>query len=371
MLSNSKALLLLVGLVLLLSTCFSQTGVLTPEQIDPYSFDPTAIAKTATYNAQATKAYTDGNYEDAARFYLAHLQSKPDDSTAWYNLSCCYGLLGRAELAAKYLKLAYQAGYTDLEHIAQDTDFTQVRETAEFTSAMDSLGVWSERRAYYEGDTRWLSTRNLMPYHLLLPKDYDPQKSYTLLIGLHGYGDVAKNFSHLWRYLDKDELIYVVPEAPYPFTEGNIGFSWNPPLDYETPEMAAAVELLEQYILDVREDIALDYKIGSTWLLGFSQGAYMGYLLTIRNPWLYEGLIACGGGLVGDMITDEQFEAAKELKVVISHGKQDQVVPFDEATTAKDILSKYDFKNVYLDEFDGAHRVSPTAFGYFRKWRSK
>lgn len=362
------ALPLMAGL-LLLTACANQLGTLVPELIDPYTYEPKA--PTAANLNLAAQYYEKGDYENAARYFMAHLNSKPDDANAWYNLSCCFGLLGRGDLAGKYLMRAYKAGFTDIAHVKQDKDFEKVRDNKDFGTAMDSLRVWSERQAWYEGEMKYISSTHLMPYWLHLPQKFSQNQSYTLVIGLHGFGDKAKNFSRMWKNLETDNVIFAVPEAPYPFTDSFAGFSWSPWLEMDDPQSAQADAMLEEYILDLCAELGASYNISSVWLFGFSQGAYTGYILGIRNPQVFDGLIACGGGLLEQYLTKDQFNAARNLKVIVSHGRQDTIVAYAEADKAMKALTAYDFPNVHLDSFEGGHEVSPTAFEKFRAWKNK
>lgn len=362
-----KKLLILAALCALLPLA-AQNGLPGPEDIDPYTYDPLEkVSPDGDYALQAQAAYNEGEYEMAARYYLAHLRDHRDDPTSLYNLACCYGLLGRDELAAKYLKRSYQAGFTYLEHIRQDPDFSKVRETESFAAAMDSLQTWAQRKAKYEGKQEYLQISQLIPCRLLLPEDYDPDKEYTLLIGLHGYGDKATSFSRLWHYLEEGDLIFAVPEAPYPFMEGQIGFSWTPQIPEDDPRAEQAFELMSEYIFQLIEQLESAHKIGETWILGFSQGAFIGYPLALRNPETIDGLVACGGGLMVDL-QDDVYAAAKGLKIIISHGKDDRVIPFSEALDARGFLEEKGFKDIRWDEFEGGHTVSPSAIEAFLEW---
>jgi phospholipase/carboxylesterase len=357
-----KATLLFLLLLASASVCLAQAVPALPENIDPYAFDPLSGQDTAGYDALAYEAYGKGNWEEAAKYYLAHLQTHREDITAWYNLSCCYGLLNKPDLAAKYLMQAYKAGYTDMGHIKADTDYDLVRESDAFKAALDSLGTWQQRKAYYEGETRYLAAEVMLPFKLHVPASYDPAKKYPLLIGLHGFGDQAQRFSRLWRYLENEDIIFAVPEAPYPYSESQPGFSWEPVgLPFDSEDLNQAYSFVNDYILDLKDWITSSYNIGDTWLLGFSQGAYFGYVLALNDPTSYTGLVACGGGIIQEAMQELNYDAARELKIIISHGTQDKVVPYQQALDARKYLEEHGFKNLVFDSFEGAHSVSPSA----------
>ena len=159
-------------------------------------FDPTEQVTTPTtnYRDKAYGFYQEGNFEQAARYYLAYLKNNPEDAGSWYNLSCCYGLLGGAKEAAKYLKIAYKKGFKDLNHIRMDKDFDSVKTAKTFTAALDSLQIWNEKEAFYKGKMEYFAVHQYIPYWIHLPKDFDAKKEYSLMIGLHGYGDVDHQF---------------------------------------------------------------------------------------------------------------------------------------------------------------------------------
>jgi predicted esterase len=361
---------LVLAFVFVLGLCAltAQTTPIPPEKIDIWTFDPGVQAPQPDYSQQAKEAYDAKEYEKAARFYLAQLQFKPDDHISWYNLSCCFGLLSKADLAAKYLMRSYKAGYNDLEHIKADTDFDQVRNAKVFTATVDSLQSLETQKKLLRGEKNLIAATQMIPYYLHLPVGYDPKQSYTLVIALHGVGGTAEKFSSIWKYFGKSEVIFAAPEAPYPYSDMELGFSWQPDVPYMGTEMQSAYKQLTDYVLDLKKKLSAEYNIRETWLLGFSQGAYMGYMLALKNPASFSGLVACGGGLVKDVFTDEDYKAAKELKVIISHGKKDNVVPFEEAINAKKMLDDKKLTHAYLDEFDGGHSVSPTAITKLLEW---
>jgi predicted esterase len=357
-----KRELLLALLLLMFAALLNAQPV--PDQIDIYSYDPSTktVADTKEYAVKANEAYGKAEYETAAKYYMAYLSSNPDNASSWYNLSCCFGLLGKPELAAKYLQVAYKAGFRDLGHIKADTDFNPVKQDQVFKTAMDSLQTWTDKRAYYQGKMEYIPVGQLQAYRLHVPKDYNPAKSYTLIIGLHGYGDRAENFAALWRYLDKEDIIFAVPEAPYAFPdEEKPQYSWDPFIPRESAASKQALDLNTKYIVDLAKRIKQGYNIDQTWLFGFSQGAYLSYIFALKNSRYFDGFVACGGGLITDLISSKDYKSAKKLKVIISHGTQDKVVAYTEGETAYKVLKDKGI-DVIMHSFDGPHVVSKEVF---------
>ncbi len=362
---KKQSLIALLALVGLFGVLLAQApnAKLNPDSIDIYSFDPLSgqNADPAEFQKNAYAAYQAGDYEKAARNYLAFLQIKPTDAGSWYNLSCCYGLLGKPELAAKYLQRAYKNGFQDLEHIQNDPDFSQVKATEIFHAAMDSLQAWNAKKEKYSGKMEYFPLQQYQPYRLLLPEGFDKSKTYNLVIGLHGFGDRAENFAPLWRYLEKAEVIFVVPEAPYAFPDSEVPqFSWDPFLPRDSKISNTSYKYTVQYIVDLANHLKKEYRIGQTWLLGFSQGAYLSYVIGLKNPKTFDGFLACGGGLVKDVLRDKDYKAAKKMKILISHGNQDKIVDYQESADAEKFLAAKGL-DVQLHTFEGGHSISKEA----------
>lgn len=91
-------------------------------------------------NAAATQAYYDGDYQKAADLYINYMQHDIKNGSVCYNLACCYGLLGNDSLATKYLRYAYENGFTDIKHIKSDPDFEKVKDSEIFYGLIKELG---------------------------------------------------------------------------------------------------------------------------------------------------------------------------------------------------------------------------------------
>ncbi len=318
--------------------------------------------------ALATASYQKGDYEAAAKQYLAHLASKPGDASALYNLACCYGLLGREKHASEILQLAYKAGFDDLEHIQRDTDFDKVRQSPEFVAGMDSLKVWAARKAESAGEKHFYRLNTYLPYHIYYPANYRQDTQYALVVGLHGYGDNAVAFGNISRLLKDMPVIYLVPEAPYTMDlGGRQGFSWTPSMDTEDPLQVGSFIGLNDGIVDLVRQIQVSHKIGKTILFGFSQGCFMTYQVGIGNPDVFDGLIAFAGWMMPELIQDAAIKATRLPKVYISHGKQDRVITHDASDQALAWLLEHKYE-ARLNSFEGDHRVDRTSFMEGLNW---
>lgn len=365
---NQKCRLLILLGILCWSMGFAQNhgGKIDPLSIDIYTFDAGSMQNpdTPDFLQMANAAYAEAKYEISAQYSLAHLAQNPDDNNSWYNLSCCFGLLGNAELAAKYLQVAYRKGFKDLGHILSDKDFSSVRKHPVFESAVDSLQVWSAKTEYYQGKMQYFATQQYIPYRLHIPANYDPAKKYTLVIGLHGFGDRAEKFAGLWRAMENQDIIFVVPEAPYSFpAEAMRGFSWMPFVPRTDVLSYQAFLKNAEYISNLSKQLQKEYNIGQKWLFGFSQGAYTGLILALKYPKDFDGVVACGGGLDSSVINDKDYKKAKKTRIILSHGTSDNVVPYSESENAHKLLSAKGIE-VTMHSFEGAHSISRDVFAY-------
>lgn len=338
----------------------------------PDPFDPASLAALDADPAPLIRAgdssYQAGDYAGAARLYLAAARAGSKDAGSIYNLACCYGLLGRAGLAARALERAARAGFSDLDHARRDPDFTLVRDSAVFAAAIDSIAAKAQRDSAALGRLDYFPAETWLPCRIFLPAGHDSTKSYPLVIGLHGYGATAESFTGLWPRFGTPGFIFAVPEAPYAYTAApEVGYSWWPDRPVDDGISADAGERTERYILRLAAELSLRHRVGGVYLLGFSQGAGLSYRIGIRHPDVFAGIAPFGGWLDTIDINAAEFAAARGLRILVGHGREDRVVPYDRGTAARDFLKRRGFK-VRLFDFAGGHRVPPELCREFVKW---
>ncbi|MDP8220642.1 MAG: alpha/beta hydrolase-fold protein [Candidatus Stygibacter frigidus] len=319
------------------------------------------------YWQKGWEAYQAGEYQKAADIYLEGLQYNITNGQAMYNLACCYGIIGNERLAAKFLEYSIRNGFENYDHITTDPDFDKVRESVEYTTVVDSLQRYLEKKKNPAVKEMWFSSEAYSKTYVRLPDDYDPEKSYPLVIGLHGYGDTATNFIHIWQKFEAKDMILICPETFYSFSQGNdAGNSWFTWTDDEETNQQIEMKT-EEYVEHVTRSLMDKYKTDGVYLLGFSQGCGLTYTTGIRYHDLYKGLICFGGWLNMYSLSDEDIVSAKEMKVFIAHGNEDNKVEFKEGKFAEEKLTEMGY-DVKFHEFEGGHRVPEEALHEAQQW---
>ena len=326
---------------------------------------------TAALERAAWEAYGNEDWELAAQLYLAYLRYNMTDGRNMYNLACCYGLMGEAELAAVYLERAIGSGFENIEFVAMDPDFELVRDNDIFSETFDRLAQAAAEEEALSGDVIFNMAPTFLPCRMMVPDEFDPDEGNTLVIGLHGYGASPDSFIRLWERFDNPDFIYIAPQAPYPFSIGNdFGYSWDT-WDEDNEDFWPQVAILtEMYVASIVENMEKQYNIDKVYLLGFSQGCGYTYMTGIHNHELFDGLICFGGWLDTDWLTDEDIDAAVALPIFIAHGTSDRMVEFESGIAARDLLLDKGF-DVTFYEFDGAHTVPEEALQAAQAWMEK
>jgi predicted peptidase len=167
-----------------------------------------------------------------------------------------------------------------------------------------------------------------MRYLLFVPKDYDKQKKYPLVLWLHGGGSRGDDLKLLLRYGDEHGIGYfaksdnqseypsfiVAPQCPRNRLWGD------PDSEQPTNEMRLVLEILEK--------VQADYSIDSRrlYVTGISLGGYGTWDIIGRRPEMFAAAVPiCGGG--------NTSKAPLMVKTAIwaFHGDKDELVNVSES----------------------------------------
>ncbi len=193
-------------------------------------------------------------------------------------------------------------------------------------------------------------------------------RARSLIVFLHGYGADGADLLGLADVLAPHlpDAAFVAPDAPERCIGGGFGYQWFPIpwLDGSSQAaaeagMAASVKDLNAF-LDARlaeEGLTADRMV----LVGFSQGAMMSLHVAPRRDQAVAGVVAISGRLLRPEALAE--EARVKPPVLLIHGDQDPVVPFDDMARAGDALVAAGFQT-YGHVMQGTgHGIAPDGLG--------
>jgi len=302
---------------------------------------------------QATDLYGKGQYEDALLLYIQYWQNNYDDNNTLYNIACLYGLLNKGEMAGKFLQEAFNKGFSDIDHAKNDKDFDLVKNDPVFIKYWTKLQEDTNKLNRIHGEISYIKADVKIRYRTVLPDNYDPKKSYKILIGLHGFSGNHYRFAEFSRFLKNNDIIFVTPQAPYPmeFTMGKTtSFSWTVSDVEELPGKDHSGDLSAQYILSLNKELRKKYNPEGIYLSGFSQGGFMTLAIGLINYKEFDGLISFGGGLTDGWVNDKVIKKAKSIPVLIVHGINDKAVDYKKATMANEVLKKAGYDVTHLSD---------------------
>ncbi len=201
-----------------------------------------------------------------------------------------------------------------------------------------------------------------MLYHVF---DKAPTAGAPLLLLLHGYGSNEEDLMGLVPQLDA-RLMCVSARAPRALDFG--GFAW---FHIEIGpqgvrfDFAEAAESLGQ-VLALVDALQRTYRPAGVFIAGFSQGASMALAAALKQPRAFAGAIALSG-VCGPEMLPEDAASVRSLKVFMSHGRFDPVIPIAQARASRDRLTPLGLDLLYK-EYDMPHAIAPPCLADLDAW---
>ena len=186
-----------------------------------------------------------------------------------------------------------------------------------------------------------------------------------LALLIHGWtGDEGS----MWVFSLNFPATYAVLAPRAPFAALGNGYSWREmrPGTSGLPslvDLQPAAELLLKFLDDWSVSVGLDSRQFD--LVGFSQGAAMTYTLAVLHPERVRAFAALSGFLPKEAET--RLAALAGKPVLLTHGRQDDMIPVEQARRARDLLEAAGAQVTYC-ETDGGHRVSKDCFGEIKRF---
>lgn len=198
-----------------------------------------------------------------------------------------------------------------------------------------------------------------------------PGKSPVLIV-MHGYGANEADLLDVAREVGNNFTIFSLRG---PNITPNGGFCWykleflpNGEFKYDYNEVVKSRQLVASFISNACRVYGLDSS--NVYLMGFSQGAIMGYDLSLSNPQKIKGVIAMSGRLMKESrLHASNQNTLKQLRFFVGHGTEDGVIKFEESKKAVDFL-KNERKIIAVDHhtYQMEHRISVQEIADIKRW---
>ena len=185
-----------------------------------------------------------------------------------------------------------------------------------------------------------------------------------LVVFLHGYGADGKDLIDLAKPFGMalPNASFISPDAPHTCAMSPQGRQWFPIEEIPKGAIKASLGLLD--LID-NEAKKLNLTFKDVILIGFSQGAMMSMQCLLINNEQLGAIIGYSGAL-----KEENIDAANDLilngkhkysdtPILLVHGEQDEVVPFQSLEKSKNLLNKIGFNVQTLSRQDLAHGIDP------------
>ena len=189
-------------------------------------------------------------------------------------------------------------------------------------------------------------------------------KSSNLVVFLHGYGADGKDLIDLANpfAMAMPNASFISPDAPNPCAMSPSGREWFP-IDQIPIGAIKASESLLYLIQTEAQNLGLSFK--EVILIGFSQGAMMSMQCLLINKYQFGAIIGFSGALRIENIeaANNQIIKGKHIynntPVLLVHGEQDEVVPFQSLMNSKNLLNQVGFDVKTLSRPNLGHGIDP------------
>lgn len=206
--------------------------------------------------------------------------------------------------------------------------------------------------------------------HYLVKEPKIKKDKNPLLLLLHGYGS---NEEDLFSFANElpEEYYVISARAPYDLMYGS--YAWYA-INFDADEnkfsdivhARASRDIIANFI----DELVANYPIDSqdVALIGFSQGAILGYAIALSYPEKVQRLVAMSGYLNIEIAVDDfKNNDFSSLKIFASHGTVDQVIPVEWAQKSIPLIENLGIPIVYK-EYPVGHGVAPQNFFDLKKW---
>ena len=358
---------LLSGMLRTLIVCLLCAGTATAVSQTPPSFSIRSLLQQpqrTTVREQADQYLQQGKGVQAIPLYESWLRLAPTDAEAAFNLGKAYATAGRSSDASAALELALQNGLQRLERITSDGVLQPLLRSSSALADSASMTLYSRQ------------TR-IGTSVVTFPEGYSPEKQYRLVVLLHGNGHSSGVMTSWAKRLGLRDVIFVAPQAPYVKLYETMaslrerhsaaGEGLNAPDSLLDEIVTSSAEWYHTAMMDAWRTLPVQRR--KPVIIGFSQGGFYAHVLATRYPGDIEAICSISASMYahGDVTANYHQLRTYGLRVLLTHGTRDDVVPLQTAELIRAALQQAGVEHSYVT-FDGGHWPTPDVERRIVEW---
>jgi len=180
----------------------------------------------------------------------------------------------------------------------------------------------------------------------------EDRQSKRLMLVMHGLGDSIAGFQWFPGAMELPWLNYLLVNAPDRYYQG---YSWYDFGSDPEPGILRSRKLLFALLDELR---GKGFPSEQTIVSGFSQGCLMTWEAGLRYPHRLAGLVGISGYAHNEkQALNELSPVARDQRFLITHGRQDPMIPFDDVKKQVEVLKAAGL-NINWREFDKGHTIA-------------
>ncbi len=203
---------------------------------------------------------------------------QPAGAREAYNEACVQALAGNKDAAVAALGRAADMGFAFTSTMLRDPDLDPIRDHPGFPAVAARIRA-NNAQALEKFKLRAEDARVLV----FLPEKADRSRPAPLIVALHGSGGTAEGFAPLWR--EVASRLGAVLAVPQGLNRAGPGFDWG--------VVEQGSHLVHRAIDKARAEAAIDD--GKIVLAGFSNGASQAFIMGMREPEKFAGVLSVSG----------------------------------------------------------------------------
>ncbi|WP_185873884.1 alpha/beta hydrolase [Blattabacterium cuenoti] len=200
------------------------------------------------------------------------------------------------------------------------------------------------------------------------------KKNPPLFLMIHGYGSNENDLFSLKKDLPEDFFLISIQGF---YSIGMNKYSWYD-IDFDNKKqfinIAQAKNTIQKISFFIDEAIK-KYKLNKNqvWVCGFSQGAILSYAIAFKKPDKIKNIIVLSGYLEKNLITTKEMKniVDTKLKIFISHGKYDTIIPIQLAKKSFNFLKNYKNIHFFYKEYESGHNLNNYNYQDLINWIKK